>query len=182
MELSVWENQAISLVGSACWSKKSLSQQRYYISGLVRKKFQDEHREALLQLEMQGAAHEKVIEDCQEFDWMRQLTGLSTSLLKFGINSVTNTLPTVDNLRRWGYLRVGEETCSLCGDPNPTITHVLSMCKVALLTDSTEFNGDMIMFSENLLILSALTCSLKTSEFLLIWKVISTSMGFSQKS
>jgi ribosomal protein S14 len=53
--------------------------------------------------------------------------------VKYGnINSVTNTLPTVDNLRRWGYLRVGEETCSLCGDPNPTITHVLSMCKVAL--------------------------------------------------
>jgi len=80
---------------------------------------------------MQGAAHQKVIEGSQDFDWMHHFTGLSKSLLRFGINSVTNTLPTVDNLKRWGYLRVGEESCALCGDPKPTITHVLSMCKVA---------------------------------------------------
>jgi hypothetical protein len=35
---------------------------------------------------MQGAAHRSVIQGSQEFDWMYNLTGLSKSLLKFGIN------------------------------------------------------------------------------------------------
>ena len=100
-------------------------------TSIVRRKFQEDHKEALLNLEMQGAAHHKVIEGSQEFDWMRPLTGLSKSLLQFGINSVANTFPTVDNLRRWSYLRVEEDSCALYGDPKPTITHVLSVCKVA---------------------------------------------------
>jgi hypothetical protein len=127
----MWENTAKNIIGSASWTKMSLRQQRQYISRLVRKKFHEEHKENLLSLEMQGAAHQKVIEGSQDFDWMHHFTGLSKSLLRFGINSVTNTLPTVDNLKRWGYLRVGEESCALCGDPKPSITHVLSMCKVA---------------------------------------------------
>jgi hypothetical protein len=89
---------------------------------------------------MQGAAIRSVIEGTQEFDWMYQLTGLSKSLLKFGVNAVTNTLPTIGNLRRWGYLRSGDDSCTLCGESNPTITHVLSMCKGALGELSEEFN------------------------------------------
>ncbi len=34
----------------------------------------NEHKETLLNLEMQGAAHRAVIEDAQEFNWMHQLT------------------------------------------------------------------------------------------------------------
>ncbi len=71
---------------------------------------------------------------------MYQLTGLSKSLLKFRINSVTNTVTTIDNLKRWGYLRSGDDSCVLCGDSNPTITHVLSMCKGALGERNDEFN------------------------------------------
>jgi hypothetical protein len=100
LELSSWEARASTTVGSDGWKAMSFQQQRHYISKLVRKKSQEDHKEALLNLEMQGAAHQKVIEGSQEFDWMRHFTGLSKSLLRFGINAVTNTLPTVDNLRR----------------------------------------------------------------------------------
>lgn len=131
LEISTWESRAMTTVGSDSWSNMSSKQQRQYISRLVRRKFQEDHKEALLNLEMQGAAHHKVIEGSQEFDWMRPLTGLSKSLLQFGIHSVANTFPTVDNLRRWSYLRVEEDSCALYGDPKPTITHVLSVCKVA---------------------------------------------------
>jgi hypothetical protein len=79
-------------------------------------------------------------EDVQDFNWMYQMTRLSKSLLKFGINSVTNTLPTIDNLKRWVYLRSGGDSCLLCDESNPTITHVLSMCKCALVEGYDEFN------------------------------------------
>ncbi len=98
LEVSMWENTAKNIIGSASWAKMSLRQQRQYISRLVRKKFHEEHKENLLTLEMQGAAHQKVIEGSQDFDWMHHFTGLSKSLLRFGINSVTSTLPTVDTL------------------------------------------------------------------------------------
>jgi hypothetical protein len=134
------ESQAKNHYGLEIWSRFSFQQQRYHLSKVVRKRSQQEHKETLLNLEMQGAAHHSVIEGSQDFDWMHQLTGLSKSLLKFGVNAVTNTLPTMDNLKRWGYLRSGDDICTLCGESNPTITHVLSMCKGALGERSDEFN------------------------------------------
>jgi hypothetical protein len=140
LELAALETEAKNHFGVDTWSQASSQRQRQLISQVVRKKYSENHRQALLNLEMQGSAHRSVVEGSQEFDWMHQLTGLSKSLLKFGINSVTNTLPTIDNLKRWGYLRSGDESCLLCGETAPTITHVLSMCKGALGEKEDTFN------------------------------------------
>jgi hypothetical protein len=109
------------------------------LSSIICQKFLNEHQDSLLNVEMQGTAHRSVIQGSQEFDWMYNLTGLSIPLLKFGINSVTNTPTTIDYLKRCGYLRYGDDSCILCGQTNPTITHVLSMCKGALGEQSDEF-------------------------------------------
>ena len=50
-------------------------------------------------------------------------------VLKFAINAGINTLPTFDNLKRWGK-RVSDR-CPFCGNIQ-TLAHVLSNCSVAL--------------------------------------------------
>ena len=42
------------------------------------------------------------------------------------VNSQTNTLPTPDNLRRWGLKR--NVACGLCGKKEVTLSHVLGGC------------------------------------------------------
>ena len=102
---------------------------------------QEHHLEALEALEMQGSAvrESKCESDEIGFEWTRTLTGLSPKLLSFGVNSITNTVGTADNLKRWGIIQV-DEKCDLCGELRPTITHVLSMCKGALGEREDSFN------------------------------------------
>ena len=50
-------------------------------------------------------------------------------VLKFAMNAGLNTLPTLDNLRRWGK-RVNDR-CPFCGNVQ-TLLHVLSNCSVSL--------------------------------------------------
>ena len=50
-------------------------------------------------------------------------------VLKFAINAGINTLPTLDNLKRWG--KRTNDRCPFCGNIQ-TLLHVLSNCNVAL--------------------------------------------------
>ena len=50
-------------------------------------------------------------------------------MLKFAINAGINTLPTLDNLKRWGK-RVNDR-CPFCGNIE-TLLHVLNNCSVSL--------------------------------------------------
>lgn len=61
-----------------------------------------------------------------DFSWNTLLYDYSDRLLKFVINSQTNTLPTPDNLRRWNQKR--NVACGLCGRSEVTLSHVLAGC------------------------------------------------------
>ena len=61
-----------------------------------------------------------------DFGWNTLLYDYSDRLLKFVVNSQTNTLPTPDNLRRWGLKR--NVACGLCGKKEVTLSHVLGDC------------------------------------------------------
>jgi hypothetical protein len=61
-----------------------------------------------------------------DFGWNTLLYDYSDRLLKFVVNSQTNTLPTPDNLRRWGLKR--NVACGLCGKKEVTLSHVLGGC------------------------------------------------------
>ena len=49
-----------------------------------------------------------------DFTWNKLIYGTSNGILKFLINSSTNTLPTPDNLKCWGVSKV-EPSCCMCG-------------------------------------------------------------------
>ena len=65
-----------------------------------------------------------------DFSWNKLIYGTSDGVLRFLLNSTTNTLPTPDNLRRWGVSRV-ELSCVLCHRVS-TLRHILTGCPVAL--------------------------------------------------
>lgn len=75
------------------------------------------HFEALDSLQMQGSAVQDSKCDSNDigFEWTMTLTGLSPKLLSFGVNGITNTLATADNLKRWGIIQ-RDEKCELCGE------------------------------------------------------------------
>ena len=65
-----------------------------------------------------------------DLSWRRLIHGLDDGELRFNLRVITNTLPTPDNLRRWGQQTV-DPTCPLCGCSS-TLRHILNGCKVAL--------------------------------------------------
>jgi hypothetical protein len=65
-----------------------------------------------------------------DFIWATAVSKLGSSVLKFALNSATDTLPHNSNLARWyGGLHSG--LCKLCGKKQ-TFLHVLNNCEVAL--------------------------------------------------
>ena len=70
-----------------------------------------------------------LIEEKECITWQSIIRNVPRGVLSFALNSVTNTLPTPDNLRRWGKRLVSR--CPLCGN-NGTLEHILNFCPVAL--------------------------------------------------
>ena len=78
---------------------------------------------------MQGDYMALMMEEENCISWKSFLWDIPQGVLKFAINAGINTLPTFDNLKRWGK-RVNDR-CPFCGNIQ-TLLHVLSGCSVAL--------------------------------------------------
>ena len=77
---------------------------------------------------MQGDYIALIMEEGNCITWKSFLWDLPQGVLKFAINAGLNTLPTFDNLKRWGK-RVCNR-CPFCGNIQ-TLAHVLSNCSIA---------------------------------------------------
>ena len=78
---------------------------------------------------MQGDYLALIMEEKNCITWKSYLWDIPQGVLKFAINAGINTLPTFDNLKRWGK-RVNDR-CPFCGNTQ-TLLHVLSGCSIAL--------------------------------------------------
>ena len=78
---------------------------------------------------MQGDYLALIMEEKGCITWRSYLWDVPQGVLKFAINAGINTLPTLDNLKRWG--KRTSDRCSFCGNIG-TLLHVLSNCNVAL--------------------------------------------------
>ena len=74
--------------------------------------------------------------------WVAELTCLKTGSLKFILNSHINTLPTMDNLFRWGITKT--DKCVLCSARDSTY-HLLSTCSVSLQQGRFKWRHDNIL-------------------------------------
>ena len=76
--------------------------------------------------------------------WNSLIYAVPQELFKFLLNSTHNVLPTPDNLKRWGKTVV-DIKCSLCGNLNPTLKHILNGCIVALKQGRYTWRHDDIL-------------------------------------
>ena len=80
-------------------------------------------------LTMQGDFAKLLIEEKENITWKSIINNVPRGVLSFALNSTTNTLPTPDNLRRWGKRMVSK--CPLCSN-HGTLEHILNFCSVSL--------------------------------------------------
>ena len=78
---------------------------------------------------MQGDYIALIMEEGICITWRSYLWDVPRGILKFAINAGLNTLPSLDNLKRWGE-RVCDR-CPFCGNTQ-TLLHILSNCQVSL--------------------------------------------------
>ena len=78
---------------------------------------------------MQGDYLALLIEEGDSVSWKSYIWDIPQGVLKFALNAGINTLPSMDNLKRWGK-RVSDR-CPFCGNIG-TLAHVLSNCSIAL--------------------------------------------------
>ena len=78
---------------------------------------------------MQGDYLALIMEEGGSVTWKSYLWDVPQGVLKFAINAGLNTLPSFDNLKRWG--KRTSDRCPFCGNVQ-TLAHVLNNCTVAL--------------------------------------------------
>ena len=91
---------------------------------------------------MQGDYIALLMEEGDCITWKSYLWDIPQGVLKFATNAGLNTLPTFDNLRRWGK-RVNDR-CPFCGNIQ-TLLHVLSNCKVSLEQGRYTWRHDSVL-------------------------------------
>jgi hypothetical protein len=93
---------------------------------------------------MQGDFLSLIIEEDTNLSWKWFLWGVSRGVAKFAINAVLNTLPTGDNLKRWGK-RVSD-ICRMCNlNAKQTLNHTLSSCSASLEQGRFTWRHDSVL-------------------------------------
>ena len=128
-------------VVSAPLNRKQLKQE-------VQKRIQDLTDEYWLtkirSLIMQGNFLSLLIEEDTNVTWKSYIWNLPRGVAKFALNSSLETLPTADNLKRWGK-RVSD-LCVICnGQGKQTLNHVLSSCTVSLTQGRFTWRHDSVL-------------------------------------
>ena len=93
---------------------------------------------------MQGDYLALHMEEQSCLSWKSFLWDIPQGVLKFAINAGINTLPSGDNLKRWGK-RVSDR-CGFCGNVQ-TLAHILTNCSVALEQGRFTWRHDSILRS-----------------------------------
>ena len=104
---------------------------------------EDARYQHAVQLAMQGqwTKWDKIMN--QDTSWKSLLYGYNPSLLSFALNGVQLTLPTPDNLKRWGKNVSGK--CKLCAKDKCTLLHILAGCYKSLEQGRYTWRHDSIL-------------------------------------
>ena len=91
---------------------------------------------------MQGDFLKLLIEEKENVTWQALIRNVPRGIMSFALNSVTNTLPSPDNLKRWGKRVVSR--CPLCSNTG-TLHHILNFCPIALTQRRYNFRHDSVL-------------------------------------
>ena len=79
---------------------------------------------------VQGEFTVILAEEEKDVAWKSIIYQVPRGVMAFSLRAATNSLPTPDNLARWG--RVVDKSCNLCSQSPCTLGHILNNCKKAL--------------------------------------------------
>ena len=91
---------------------------------------------------MQGDFTNLLIQEKENVTWQAIIKNVPRGIMSFALNSVTNTLPSPDNLKRWGKRVVSK--CPLCHNTG-TLEHILNFCPVALVQKRYNYRHDSVL-------------------------------------
>lgn len=95
---------------------------------------------------MQGDLLSILKEEGSNITWKSFLWNLPRNVAKFALNASLNTLPSADNLKRWG--KRTSDLCKICnGLGKQTLRHILSACPIALEQGRLTFRHDSVLSS-----------------------------------
>ena len=112
------------------------------IQGGVEKRVSDFWRERVGQYVMQGDYLALHMEEQSCLTWKSFMWDVPRGVLKFAINAGINTLPSADNLKRWGKRVI--DRCGFCGNVQ-TLAHILSNCSTALEQGRFTWRHDSVL-------------------------------------
>jgi len=104
--------------------------------------YQSVYHQRLGNLEMQGELLRLITASESDMSWKSAIFNLPKGLMSFILNSCLNTLPTMDNLKRWG--KRLSHSCHHCGMPE-YLSHVLAGCKHFLHQGRYTFRHDSVL-------------------------------------
>ena len=114
------------------------------MSQAVQKKIQEQGdsywKDKISNLVIQGDFNGLLIEEDNNVTWKSFLWGLPRGVAKFAINAGLNTLPSADNLKRWG--KRTSDICKVCNVEKQTLNHILSSCETSLEQGRLTFRHD----------------------------------------
>ena len=93
---------------------------------------------------MQGDYLALIMEEKNSLSWKSFMWDIPQGVLKFAINAGINTLPTLDNLKRWG--KRTNDRCPFCGNIQ-TLLHILSNCNISLEQGRYTWRHDSVLSS-----------------------------------
>ena len=114
----------------------------------VQKRIQDQvdryWKDTISRYAMQGDFLGLLQEEDSNVCWKSYLWAVPRGIVKFAVNSGLNTLPSADNLRRWG--KRTSDICGICNqNSKQTLHHILSNCSMALDQGRYTWRHDSVL-------------------------------------
>ena len=107
--------------------------------------------EKVQSLTMQGEFTKLLIEEKENVTWQSVIKNVPRGIMSFALKSVTNSLATPDNLKRWGKRQLSQ--CPLCSN-NGTLHHILNYCPVALSQGRYTWRHNSVLYHMTKVILN----------------------------
>ena len=116
------------------WAREKMYKKvKSSVSSLVSSDFQQPMDDHANTLSVQGSLLSLAAAEKQDIVWQSHKYDMKQGTLKFLLNAGLDTLPTVQNLRRWK--KSPSNRCNLCRSGIQTTSHILAGCKVSLDQD-----------------------------------------------
>jgi hypothetical protein len=92
---------------------------------------------------MQGDYLNLLIEEDSNITWKSFIWNVPRGVVKFALNAGLNTLPSADNLKRWG--KRTSDICKICNLGKQTLNHILSSCSISLEEGRYTWRHDSVL-------------------------------------